>query len=62
MATAKFRAECGEKRIIFNFSLTEIEAEKVYGSAEHIEAKVRLAYRKEISLENTESHLYGRIS
>ncbi|OGI25880.1 MAG: hypothetical protein A3J76_05100 [Candidatus Moranbacteria bacterium RBG_13_45_13] len=57
-----FKSRCEEKRISFTYSLTDLETEKIFGEDGYVEEKVRLVYRRKASLEETESHLYGRIS
>jgi hypothetical protein len=57
-----FRSACEARGVVFTFRLTELEAERINEDDKKIEEKVRLAYRKNFSLEDTESHLFGRIS
>jgi hypothetical protein len=54
---------CRKKVVVLKTHfLTDIETEEPYGSKEQIEERLRSAYRKSFSLEENESHLYGRIS
>jgi hypothetical protein len=57
-----FRSECKESGLVFRFRLTDLEAEKIIKDDEEIKKKVRSAYGKRFSPEETEYRLCERTS